>query len=69
MIINFPDVNIVDPACRFTDGNGQEWKKYAIEYDDDGKPYTFQLWALSPEDAERRLKLPMRVAGQIMNEE
>lgn len=66
-IIEFPDKNAPASDCVYKDHNGDTWYKYSVSYDD-GREYTFQLWAKSIEDAERRLKLPMKVKCQIIKE-
>ncbi len=67
-IVKFPDKNAPDSDCIYED-NGVIWRKYGVNYIDDGKEFTFQIWATSFDDAERRLKLPMKIDGQIISEE
>jgi len=66
-IVKFPDKNAPDSECIYEE-NGVIWKKYSASYEDDGKEFGFQIWATSIEDAERRLKLPIKIDGQIISE-
>lgn len=66
-IVNFPDRNAPDSDCYYED-NGVSWHKYSASYVDGDKEFMFSIWAQSLEDAERRLKLPMKINGQILTE-
>lgn len=67
-IVKFPDKNAPDSDCIYED-NGITWYKYGVSYTDGDKEFGFSIWAQSFEDAERRLKLPMKIDGQIISEE
>lgn len=66
-ITNFPDRNAPDSDYHYED-NGGSWYKYSASYVDGDKEFIFSIWAQSFEDAERRLKLPMKINGQILAE-
>lgn len=55
----------------FIDAKGNQWFKYDIHYFDQDRDMSFCLWAMSFEDANRRLKLitqSARVEGQIFSQ-
>lgn len=66
-ILNFPDRNSPDNDCQYKDDR-ESWYKYSASYVDGDKEFVFSIWARSFEDAERRLKLPMKINGQILTE-
>lgn len=66
-IIKFPDPNAPDSDCIYEDG-GVTWYKYSVSYVDGDREFSFSIWATSFDDAERRLKLPMKIHGQIISE-
>lgn len=66
-IVKFPDKNAFDSDCIYED-NGVTWYKYSVSYIDGDKEFGFLIWATSFDDAERRLKFPMKIDGQIISE-
>ena len=66
-IINFSDKNAPDSNCVY-ENNGVTWYKYGASYVDGDREFVFSIWATSFEDAERRLKLPMKINGQIISD-
>ena len=67
-IINFPDRNHPDNNHIFTDDEGATWFEYSASYMDKEKKYSFSLWAKSIDDAQRILKLPIIIEGQIIRQ-
>lgn len=61
-----------DSEQTYTDANGVKWFKYGVEYTDQrGRTMSFELWAKSFADADRRLEQIAnngRVSGQIYSQ-
>ncbi len=67
-IIKFQDINSPDTHLTYKDDNGAIWNKYSASYFDGDREFVFEISATSFEDAERRLKLPMKINGIILTE-
>ena len=46
----------------YTDEHGNEWKKYSFDYSMYGKPFSFNAWARSREEARTTLTESLRNA-------
>lgn len=67
-IIKFPDKNAPNNKHVFVDIEGNTWFEYSASYVDKDKRYAFSLWAKSIDDAQRILKLPIIIDGQIISD-
>ena len=67
-LIEFPNLNLPDADFIYKDNNGSVWNKYSASYFDGDREFVFEISATSIEDAERRLKLPMKINGIILTE-
>ena len=67
-IIKFKDINSPDADLIYKDDKGAVWNKYSASYFDGDMEFVFEISATSIEDAERRLKLPMKINGIILTE-
>ena len=47
--------NAPDPDCVITDEEGKDWFLFSLEYRQDGRRMTTDLWAVSREDAEAKV--------------
>jgi photosystem II stability/assembly factor-like uncharacterized protein len=60
-----------DAAQLCRDDFGQQWARFAIDWQCDGRTYTTHIWAVDAADAERRLQALRSsavVVGQIKAE-
>lgn len=54
----------IDPAT------GKKWFKFAVDYKDGGREFSFHIWAYDIEDAKRRLQLirdNATICGQLFH--
>lgn len=61
-----PDAEFV-----YQDDRGQRWFKFTCSYKDEQDEYSFEIWALNAEDAQRRMVLISqsgKVGGQLFHE-
>lgn len=64
-------VNGPDADCQHRDDLGRTWKRFAVDWQCDGRNYTTHLWAFDEKDAERRLQALRSnavVVGQVYAE-
>lgn len=60
-----------DPEFVTRDERGRKWFKFICSYEIDGSHFGFQIWALSAEDAEARMKAIAatgKIDGQLFHE-
>lgn len=60
-----------DAEFAFRDERGQRWFKFTCSYRDGQDEFSFEVWALNAEDAQRRMVLIAqsgKVDGQVFHE-
>jgi hypothetical protein len=65
------EVNGPDADQLHRDDLGRTWKRFAVDWQCDGRNYTTHLWAFDEKDAERRLQALRSnavVVGQVYAE-
>lgn len=70
-IIDFDNLlNAPAPDCVYVDEEGTKWFRFFVDYSFEGKGYTFDLWAKSLQDADKRLDEIAKsgfVSGRILD--
>ena len=62
--------SLVQPDISFRDDKGTLWYQYVCDYYDGDQTFTFEIWAESYEDAERRMNLIKKngvLVGQLVD--
>lgn len=78
-IVIFPDLNAPDAEHIYVDDNGNKWQRFSISFRHESvveskreQSFSFDIWALDHEDAERRLesiRQNAKVDGGVMHTE